>query len=94
MARPLALLLFLAPTLALADPAEEFFALDLNGDGLVSLAEAAGFANVVVRFDRADRNRDGRLSLFEFQRLKTLRMPVHDKTLAARSAGVGATGRR
>jgi hypothetical protein len=94
MVRPLALLLLLAPALALADPAEEFFALDLNGDGLVSLAEAAGYANVVLRFDRSDRNRDGRLSLFEFQRLKTMRMPVHAKTLAARNAGVGATSRR
>ena len=93
MARLLAFLL-LAPALALADPAEEFLALDLTGDGLVSIAEAAGFANVVVRFDRADRNRDGRLSLAEFQRLKTLRMPVHDKALAARNAGVGATRRR
>lgn len=93
MARLLAFLL-LAPALALADPAQEFIALDLTGDGLVSIAEAAGFANVVVRFDRADRNRDGRLSLTEFQRLKTLRMPVHDKALAARNAGVGATRRR
>lgn len=94
MTRTMALLLTFAPALALADPAEEFLALDLTGDGLVSLAEAAGFANVVVRFDRADRNRDGRLSLYEFQRLKTMRMPVHDKALAARSAGVGATRRR
>ena len=43
--------------------------LDLNGDGQVSLAEAAGYAEVVTRFDRADRNKDGKLSAKEFERL-------------------------
>ncbi|HZM36240.1 MAG TPA: hypothetical protein VFC18_17345 [Burkholderiales bacterium] len=94
MAHLPALLLFVAPALALADPAQEFLALDLNGDGLVSLAEAAGFANVVVRFDGADRNRDGRLTLYEFQHLKTMRIPLHEKAMVARSAVVGASGRR
>ena len=49
---------------------EEFRALDYNGDGYVSAAEAAGFRDVVTRFDRADRNRDGKLSRVEFARLK------------------------
>ena len=38
-----------------------FRSLDLNGDGYVSLSEAAGEEVVVSRFDRADRNRDGKL---------------------------------
>jgi len=52
---------------------EEFRALDLNGDGYVSAAEAAGFRDIVTRFDRADRNRDGRLSRAEYSRLKTMK---------------------
>ncbi|HEX6296038.1 MAG TPA: hypothetical protein VFZ74_05625 [Burkholderiales bacterium] len=80
-----------------ADHREEFTALDLNGDGKVSLAEAAGHAAIVVRFDRADRNRDGKLTMAEFNRLKKLRIPVNEKArkaLAARNAGVGASGSR
>lgn len=83
--------------LSQADHREEFTALDLNGDGKVSLAEAAGHAAIVVRFDRADRNRDGKLTMAEFNRLKKLRIPVNEKArkaLAARNAGVGASGRR
>lgn len=49
---------------------EEFRALDLNGDGYISAAEAAGFSDIVTRFDRADRNRDGKLSRAEYARLK------------------------
>ncbi len=44
-------------------------ALDLNGDGRISLAEAAGHAEIVTRFERADRNKDGKLSQAEFNRL-------------------------
>jgi hypothetical protein len=51
------------------DARERFEALDLDGDERVSLAEAAGHAEVVGGFDRADRNRDGRLSLAEFRNL-------------------------
>lgn len=43
-------------------------ALDLDGDGLVSKAEAAGNAEVTLGFDRADRNRDGRISEKEWAR--------------------------
>ena len=44
-------------------------ALDLNGDGRISLAEAAGHGEIVTRFERADRNKDGKLSQAEFDRL-------------------------
>lgn len=40
--------------------------LDLNRDGHLSLAEAAGHADIVTRFNRADRNRDGKLSFAEY----------------------------
>ena len=61
-----------------ADPATDnyFRSLDLDGDGYVSLAEAAGDAVVVNRFDRADKNRDGKLSPKEFARLKSVKVRV------------------
>lgn len=40
--------------------------MDFDGDGFVSKAEAAGFATVTLGFDRADRNRDGKLSFAEY----------------------------
>jgi len=46
--------------------------LDLNGNGQLSLAEAAGYREIVTRFDRADRNRDGKLTQAEFERLAKL----------------------
>ena len=46
-----------------------FRSLDLNGDGFVSLSEAAGDEVVVSRFDRADKNRDGKLSRAEYDDL-------------------------
>ena len=64
---------------------EEFRALDLNRDGYVSSAEAAGFGEVVTRFDKADRNRDGRLSRTEYGRLKRMKPP---------SAATGGTAKR
>jgi len=99
MRKAAAVLLLLAPALAYPQGGhrEEFAMLDLDGDGKVSLAEAAGHAAVVMRFDRADRNHDGRLTLAEFNRLKKLRIPVNEKArkaLAGRNAGVGASGRR
>ena len=48
--------------------AEGLGALDLDGDGQVSKAEAAGNAQVTAGFDRADRNRNGRISVAEWQR--------------------------
>jgi hypothetical protein len=43
-----------------------FRQLDIDGDGFVSKAEAAGNATATLGFDRADRNRDGKLSFAEF----------------------------
>lgn len=42
--------------------------LDIDGDGQVSKAEAAGNAKVTQGFDRADRNRNGRVSAAEWDR--------------------------
>lgn len=52
-----------------------FEGLDLDGDGRITLAEAAGHNDVVLRFNRADRNRDGKLTKAEFERLAKLPEP-------------------
>ena len=57
-----------APAVVLSEEHERAFqALDLDGDGAISLAEAAGNREIVTRFDRADRNRDGKLSRAEYE---------------------------
>ena len=85
----------LAATLVQADEAMDgyFRSLDLNGDGYVSLSEAAGDAVVVNRFDKADRNRDGKLSPKEFARLKNVKLRVARKKekKEEQSAAVGGT---
>ena len=83
----------LAASGARADSATDsyFRSLDLNGDGYVSLAEAAGDPVVVNRFDRADRNRDGKLSPKEFARLKNVKVRVARKKQKQPSAAVGGT---
>jgi hypothetical protein len=58
------------------DPARDSFgSLDLNRDGRVSLAEAAGYGDIMTRFTRADRNKDGKLTKVEFERLAKLPLP-------------------
>ena len=58
------------------DPAgDSFSSLDLNRDGRLSLAEAAGYGDIVTRFARADRNKDGKLTKAEFERLAKLPPP-------------------
>jgi hypothetical protein len=89
----LALLLLAAPR-ARADATAEvrFRILDLDGDGSVTLAEAAGIDDVVAKFDRADADRDGRLSLREFLRLEKMKVRVaatrrhHIRSAVARDA--------
>lgn len=86
----------LAATTARADEAMDsyFHSLDLNGDGYVSLSEAAGDAVVVNRFDKADRNRDGKLSPKEFARLKNVKVRVARKKEKQPSAATGGTAPR
>ena len=95
------ILLLLLPGAALAETSaaeisrhqteEEFRALDLNRDGFVSAAEASGFGEIVTRFDKADRNRDGKLSRVEFTRLKTLKVA---KAKGGGKSAVGGTAAR
>jgi hypothetical protein len=72
--------------------------LDLNGDGRLSLAEAAGYSEIVTRFERADRNKDGRLTQREFDRLaklppqKTAKPKSMQKTIRRDAASAGAGG--
>jgi len=73
-----------------------FQILDLDGDGYVSLAEAAGIGDVVERFDRADRDRDGYLSVKEFARLDHLKAratPQRERMRAAIARDVQASER-
>jgi len=96
------LMVFLLPCSAMAESAaaeisrfqleEEFRALDLNGDGYVSAAEAAGYRDVVIRFDKADRNRDGKLSRAEFARLKE--MQSRSEATGGTRAAAGGTSRK
>jgi hypothetical protein len=75
---------------AAASGATEAFpgALDLDGDGQVSKAEAAGHADVTLGFDRADRNRNGRVSTAEWQRYEKWQAR---RAKARESASAGAT---
>lgn len=68
----LAVLLAPLPTLAqdnfnTRERLDIFRRLDANGDSWVSKAEAAGRREVAAGFQKADANRDGRLSFAEFE---------------------------
>jgi len=66
-----------------------FKSLDINGDGSVSKAEAAGHAPVTLAFDKADRNRDGKLSKKEYDDIG--KAPAKKSTRQARSKGESAS---
>ncbi|MFN2643557.1 MAG: hypothetical protein ABR570_01070 [Burkholderiales bacterium] len=93
--KALASLLFLAFSAAHAadDGAvgRYFDTLDLNGDGYVSLSEAAGQEVVIKRFDRGDRNKDGKLSRKEFANLSKVKVRVAKKKGEEPSAALGAS---
>ena len=66
--------------------------LDLNGDGRLSLAEAAGYREIVTRFDRADRNKDGKLTKAEFDRMAKMPPPTAEKKKPRRPQATSASG--
>jgi hypothetical protein len=73
------------------DKEEVFRRLDIDGDGFISKAEAAGYESVTVGFDRADRNHDGKLSFAEYGSIGKPR-PARKKTARGQgSASAGAT---
>jgi prophage tail gpP-like protein len=65
--------------------------LDIDGDGFVSKAEAAGFAGVTLGFDRADRNRDGKLSFAEYDSIGASKPAAKRMAKGKSSASAGAT---
>jgi hypothetical protein len=80
---------------ASSDKEAMFRSLDIDGDGFVSKAEAAGHEAVTVGFDQADRNHDGKLSFAEYDsigkprpaRKKTTRAPATASAGASKKAG-------
>ncbi len=65
--------------------------LDIDGDGLVSKAEAAGNAFATLGFDRADRNRDGKLSFAEYDSIGKPRPVAKKQARASGSASAGGS---
>jgi opacity protein-like surface antigen len=81
------------------DPEKDkaFHELDLDGDGKVSKAEAAGHAAVTLGFDRADRNKDGKLSFAEYDsigRLAQKKAKSRQAKAATGSASAGGTAKK
>src|SRR2546423_7382861 len=65
--------------------------LDIDGDGFVSKAEAAGNEKATLGFDRADRNHDGKLSFEEYDSIGKPRPPRRKVARGQGSASAGAT---
>ena len=65
--------------------------LDIDGDGFVSKAEAAGNEKATLGFDRADRNRDGKLSYTEYDSIGKPRASKGKVARGKSSASSGAT---
>jgi EF-hand domain pair/EF hand len=63
--------------------------LDIDGDGFVSKAEAAGNEKATLGFDRADHNRDGKLSYAEYD---SIGKPRATKGKVARGKGPASAG--
>jgi len=76
---------------ASSDKEVMFRHLDIDGDGFISKAEAAGNEPVTVGFDRADRNRDGKLSFAEYDSIGKPRPARKKATRGQGSASAGAT---
>ena len=57
---------------------------DMNGDGMVSKAEAAGHYDLMMAFDKSDRNRDGKLSRAEYDRHTVRATQAKTRTAASR----------
>lgn len=76
------------------EPEGMFQYLDIDGDGLVSKAEAAGNAQVTLGFDRADRNRDGKLSFKEYDSIGKPRASKKKVARGQGSASAGATEKK
>jgi hypothetical protein len=71
-----------------------FRRLDIDGDGLVSKAEAAGNAPATLGFDRADRNRDGKLSFAEYDSIGKPRPAAKKVARGQGAAAAGATKKK
>jgi len=65
--------------------------LDIDGDGFVSKAEAAGYEKVTLGFDRADRNHDGKLSYAEYDSIGKQRPPKGKVARGKAPASAGPT---
>ena len=78
-----------APPAFVPDPAYDasYRRSDMDGDGEVSKAEAAGNEPLVLGFFRADRNRDGKLNRQEYEAL------FHAKEKADAKASLGSSAR-
>lgn len=48
-----------------------FDEVDVNGDGKITMKEAASHEGLMTSFDQADADRDGLLSKAEYQKLKS-----------------------
>ena len=99
VAKSTELLDFDVPSAPLA-PEAGLGALDIDGDGEVSRAEAAGNEEVVLGYDRADSNRNGKLTGAEWQRYErwqAQRAKAREARLARakarQSASAGATAK-